>query len=109
MRDLTSGVVALRDDFAKKDCERAAAARNAPRTHERLAAYALHRREAIAGWRESPSRGRGAGAASGEAAQPRAAESRVADRAPSEPPPAPEAAPVSPEPPAFAELGRRDL
>ena len=40
MRDLTSGVAALRDRFAKDGRDRAAA------IHERLAAYALDRRDA---------------------------------------------------------------
>lgn len=44
MRDMTSGVAALRDGFAKKDRDRAAAIR------ERLGAYALDRRNAVAAW-----------------------------------------------------------
>ena len=47
MRDLTSGVAALRDGFAKEGRDRAAAIRG------RLVAYALDRREAIAAWREA--------------------------------------------------------
>ena len=56
MRDLTGGVAALRDRFAKDGRDRAAA------IHERLAAYALDRHEAIAIWRGSPRRGQQAGA-----------------------------------------------
>ncbi len=44
MRDLTSGVAALRDGFAKENRDRAAAIR------ERLGAYALDRRNAVAAW-----------------------------------------------------------
>jgi len=45
MRDLTGGVAALRDGFAKEGRDRAAAIRG------RFLAYALDRREAIAVWR----------------------------------------------------------
>ena len=94
MRDLTGGVAALRDGFAKEGRDRAAAIR------ARLLAYAFHRREAIAVWREYLSGGRAAVAGRREAAQRPAAELRGADRPWSEPAPAAEAAPVSPEPPA---------
>jgi hypothetical protein len=94
MRDLTGGVAALRDGFAKEGRDRAAAVRG------RLVAYAFHRREAIAVWRESLSGGRRAVAERSEAGQRPAAESRVADRPSLEPAPAAETAPASPEPPA---------
>lgn len=94
MRDLTSGVAALRDGFAKEGRDRAAAIRG------RLVAYAFHRREAIATWRESLSRGRGAGVELSQAGQRPAAESRVADRPSPEPAPVAETAAVSPPPPA---------
>lgn len=45
MRDLTSAVASLRDNFAKDACERAAI------LHQSLAASALDRREAFAIWR----------------------------------------------------------
>jgi hypothetical protein len=68
MRDLTSGVAALRDRFVKDDRDRAAA------IHGRLAAYALDRREAVAIWRGSPRRGQQAGAQTTEASHRPAAE-----------------------------------
>lgn len=76
MRDLTSGVAALRDGFAKEGRDRAAGIRG------RLLAYGLGHREAIPVWRESLGHGRGAGTRPGEAGQPPAAETRVADRPP---------------------------
>ncbi|MGO9771844.1 MAG: hypothetical protein ACLPSW_20315 [Roseiarcus sp.] len=79
MRDLTGGVAALRDGFAKEGRDRAAGIRG------RLLAYSLERRKANAMWRETPSRARGAGA------EPREAGARPA---------AAETVAVSPEPPA---------
>lgn len=63
MRDLTSGVAALRDGFAKEGRDRAVGIRG------RLLAYGHSRRAAIAVWRESLSRGRSACAESGETAR----------------------------------------
>ncbi len=92
MRDLTSGVAALRDGFAKESRDRAADIRG------RLVAYAFHRREAIALWRESLGRGRGAIAEVREAGQRPTAETPVTNRPSPEPAPAVETAPVSPTP-----------
>jgi hypothetical protein len=62
-RDLTSGVAALRDGFAKESRDRAIAIRGRP------VAYALDRRKAIAVWREKLSRERSVDSESGEAAR----------------------------------------